>query len=241
MSDDTCMAESIIPEASTPSGPGMAKRFSWRDWLIIPSAMAGLVAASGAIAWRAGQARHWELFALFLAFFAALTALTLAALALLRVFFPIRSGTYHFEADAWTCFRWRLHNLICGTLLPYGGGLPGLARNLFYRALGARIGRGPVVIGGTLLDPYLVTIGSGATIGFDSILQCHASTPDKKLHLYEIVVGKGAVIGTRSIVMPGAVIGENSVINAMSLVRFRARIPPNEVWGGIPAQKIRDL
>ena len=46
-------------------------------------------------------------------------------------------------------------------------------------------------------------------------------------------------IGANCVVLPGTVIGEHSVIAAGSVVR--GTIPPNELWGGTPARRIRDL
>lgn len=54
-----------------------------------------------------------------------------------------------------------------------------------------------------------------------------------------VAVGKGAWIGAGSIILPGAWVGEGSVVAAGSVVR--GRVPPHEVWGGVPARFIRKL
>lgn len=54
-----------------------------------------------------------------------------------------------------------------------------------------------------------------------------------------IVIKRGAFIGGHSIILKGVIIGENSVIGASSLVV--KNIPPNEIWAGVPARKIKDL
>jgi len=53
----------------------------------------------------------------------------------------------------------------------------------------------------------------------------------------EIVIEKGVWVGTRSMIISGAVIGEGSVIGAMSLVN--TYIPPYCIAVGIPAKAIR--
>jgi acetyltransferase-like isoleucine patch superfamily enzyme len=41
--------------------------------------------------------------------------------------------------------------------------------------------------------------------------------------------------------MPGADIGDGAVVTAGSVVTMNTVVPPNELWGGIPAKKIKDL
>jgi acetyltransferase-like isoleucine patch superfamily enzyme len=58
------------------------------------------------------------------------------------------------------------------------------------------------------------------------------------LILAPVIVEAGAVVGARSVLMPGVVVGANSTVKAMSHVTMNTVIPPNEVWGGIPARKM---
>ncbi len=55
----------------------------------------------------------------------------------------------------------------------------------------------------------------------------------------DIVIHKNVWIGTRSIILKGVSIGENSVIAAGSVVT--KSIPPNVVAGGVPAKVIRKI
>jgi acetyltransferase-like isoleucine patch superfamily enzyme len=55
-----------------------------------------------------------------------------------------------------------------------------------------------------------------------------------------IVVKRGALIGTGAMIQPGVIIGENAVIASQSVVPKFKEIPAGEVWGGIPARKIKD-
>jgi acetyltransferase-like isoleucine patch superfamily enzyme len=54
-----------------------------------------------------------------------------------------------------------------------------------------------------------------------------------------VIIGNNVWLGSRSIILKGVTIGDNSVIGAMSLVT--KDIPPNSVAGGIPAKVIRTL
>ncbi len=50
-------------------------------------------------------------------------------------------------------------------------------------------------------------------------------------------IGKNVWVAAGCILLPGCVIGDNSVIAAGSVVR--GMVPSGEVWGGVPARKIR--
>ena len=54
-----------------------------------------------------------------------------------------------------------------------------------------------------------------------------------------IVLHKNCYVGAYSILLPNSSVGENSVIAAGSVVT--KHIPPNEVWGGVPAKFIMSL
>ena len=51
-----------------------------------------------------------------------------------------------------------------------------------------------------------------------------------------VEVRQGAWIASSSVVLPGTVIGEGSVVGAASVCR--GLIPPYEIWAGNPAQKV---
>lgn len=55
----------------------------------------------------------------------------------------------------------------------------------------------------------------------------------------KIIIHDNVHIGTNSIIMPGVEIGENVIVGCGSVVT--KSIPPNEIWGGIPARKIEGL
>ncbi len=69
-------------------------------------------------------------------------------------------------------------------------------------------------------------IGSDVTIGHNATI--HACTIcDKAL------VGMGATL------LDDCVVGEGSIVAAGSLVLQKTKIPPNEIWGGVPAKYIK--
>jgi acetyltransferase-like isoleucine patch superfamily enzyme len=63
------------------------------------------------------------------------------------------------------------------------------------------------------------------------------STIDNKVG--RVVLKKNCKIGSHSVIMPGVIVGENSVVGAFSFVN--RDIPPNVVAYGIPAKAIKKL
>lgn len=54
-----------------------------------------------------------------------------------------------------------------------------------------------------------------------------------------VVVGRNVWVGASCVLLPGCRIGDNSVIAAGSVVRNE--VPPGELWGGVPARRLRVL
>ncbi len=54
-----------------------------------------------------------------------------------------------------------------------------------------------------------------------------------------VQIGNNCWIGAGATILPGCSVGDNSVIAAGSVVT--KSIPANEIWGNIPARKIRDV
>lgn len=59
----------------------------------------------------------------------------------------------------------------------------------------------------------------------------------KAFHSKKIHIGKDAVVGTNSVLLPGASLGEGAILGALSLLN--KPIPEWEIWLGIPAKKIK--
>jgi len=54
-----------------------------------------------------------------------------------------------------------------------------------------------------------------------------------------IKIGNNCWIGAGATVLPGCTVGDAAVVAAGSVVT--RNVPPNEIWGGVPARKIRDV
>jgi acetyltransferase-like isoleucine patch superfamily enzyme len=219
----------------------------WRDMTLTPAVEIGIFLASGLCTFALHRRYNLSLFADVVLFYAWVIAWTLVVLKLLRVLFPFREGTYSYARHPWETYVWNLQAFFCITNLSLfyeNALLPPPFRKVFYQLLGARIGKGIISIGGRLSDPYLVTIEENVIIGEEALLIPHAVAMDATgdiLILGKIEVKQGAVIGARTTIMPGVIIGERSMVKAMSLVTMNTQIPPNEVWAGIPARKVGTL
>jgi acetyltransferase-like isoleucine patch superfamily enzyme len=91
-----------------------------------------------------------------------------------------------------------------------------------------------------------IQIGNDCAIGSNCIFADHHHSddlgPDRmrdaKTLMAPIKIGNNVLIGGNSVILEGVVIGDGAVIGAGSVVT--KSIPSNEIWGGIPARKIRD-
>ncbi len=217
---------------------------SWRDMVITPLISGGILLAAGIVAWWLHTRFGFDSFLTFVAFFILQTAFTLVVLKILRVVLPMKEGVYSYAEEPLAAFAWNLYGYLCITHLNLFYDkilLPIPFRKPFFQLMGARIGGGIVPISGQLLDPHLITLGANAHIGEDALLTPHAVTSDNRLYIKRIEIGENVMIGAKSILMPGVRVGKGAMVNAMSLVATDTEIPPCEVWGGVPARKLRTL
>jgi len=83
-----------------------------------------------------------------------------------------------------------------------------------------------------------IVLGNNVKIGHGVKMFTHSTIGDRT---GRIVIKDGACIGSNAVICPDVVIGEDSIVGALSLVLSGTRIPPNELWGGIPAKFIKKL
>lgn len=151
--------------------------------------------------------------------------------------FTIKPGLYHIHS--WDCLRWMGYNSMI--LIANACFLDVLRispfQALFYRLMGAKIGKNVNVNTGGLADLAMLEIGDNVTIGGGVALICHASERGF-IRLAPTKLGKGVSIGISSVVFPGCDIGEGASIGPGSVVPKGTQIPAKAYWGGNP---IRDL
>jgi len=219
---------------------------SWKDLMMTPVIELIIVLISFACVLLFNQMIKASFLANAVALYVAIMVWTFVSLKIIRTIFPIKEGIYSYRDNDLNCYIWNLYTFLCivNLSLLFTNGLVAIPfRKCLYQLLGCRIGKGMVTIAGKLLDPALISLGSNVIVGEESILMAHAHalTPSPVLILGRIEIKEGALIGARSVVMPGVTIGENSMVNAMSLVPMNTSIPPNQIWGGNPAVKLAEV
>ena len=83
---------------------------------------------------------------------------------------------------------------------------------------------------------YSIVIKDYVQIGSHCSVYSHSTIDNKQ---GPVILEKNCKIGTHSTIMPNVTIGENSVIAAYSFVT--KNVPKNQIWGGIPAKKLKNL
>ena len=115
--------------------------------------------------------------------------------------------------------------------------LPVPLMRLVYLALGARLGTN-TYSAGVLLDPALTELGANCIVGHDAVLYSHA-IEGEHFSLARIRIGDKVTIGACAIVMSGVSIGDGAIVSAGAVVLKDTRIAAGEVWGGVPARRLR--
>lgn len=123
------------------------------------------------------------------------------------------------------------NSLICTHFVP----VP--LQRLIYLALGARLGTN-TYSAGALLDPPLTRIGSNTIIGHEAVVFAHV-VEGARLELWPVQIGNTVTIGAKAVVMAGVQIGDNAIVSTGAVVTKNTRIGAGEVWGGIPARKLK--
>lgn len=110
-----------------------------------------------------------------------------------------------------------------------------LLKKMLKMNIGKNVGITPI----TNLDyhyPELITIEDDVIVGMDASILCHEYQHDK-IRLGRVILKKKCLIGAFTKIRSGVTVGENSIVAMASFVN--KDIPPNEIWGGVPAKFIK--
>ena len=108
-----------------------------------------------------------------------------------------------------------------------------------YRGMGAKLYADTfLAVGVVLTEPWAVSLGRHIMLGHEVII-CGHQIQDQELFLGRVEVGDNVLIGARAWIWPNVKIGNGAKVAAYSVVTRGTVIPPGEVWGGIPARKLR--
>ena len=153
------------------------------------------------------------------------------------IFFRSREGDYAFVSSY--AIRWAFLGSLVGLakllILDHIKGMPIL--NAFYRVMGARIGKNVLINTSNIYDFDLIEIGDNAFIGGDAVVIGHVGERGM-LKIRPVRIGARCTVGQSSVVFPGAVMEEGSVLGALSLLPKGKTLPAGTVWGGNPLREI---
>jgi non-ribosomal peptide synthetase-like protein len=112
-------------------------------------------------------------------------------------------------------------------------------KNVIWRLLGMRIGRRVFDDGLRVSERTFLTIGDDCTVNADAIIQCH-SQEDGGFKSDGTAIGAGCTLGVGTFVHYGVTMGDGAVLATSSFLMKGEEMPPNALWGGNPAKKMRE-
>lgn len=105
------------------------------------------------------------------------------------------------------------------------------------------IGNQVLINNGTIISAQsLVSLGDGCSLGYHVLLldsDQHPVVPGGEVKCAPIVVGRGAWLGSRVIVLRGVTVGEFAVVASGAVVT--KDVPAHALVAGVPAQLVRML
>ncbi len=110
--------------------------------------------------------------------------------------------------------------------------------SLFYRMMGARVGRNVLINSGFCSDLSLLEIGDDSVIGGHATVIAH-SVEKGRLILRKVKIGKRVTIGLNSVILPGVQIGDGAIIAAGAVVYKNTVVAPGSLYAGVPAAEVR--
>jgi len=128
---------------------------------------------------------------------------------------------------------YELELLVLGIFSPLLAGTPYMP--LWYRAMGARIGRRVCLTDGFLMEPDLINIGNNASV--EGVLQTHLFE-DRVMKLDNVTVRNNCCIGREACVLYGSEMRANSCLGDLSLIMNHEIFLADNSYHGIPAQMI---
>ena len=134
-------------------------------------------------------------------------------------------------------FWWheRLWKVPADTYLNVFNGTP--FKNLIWRSLGVRLGRGVFDDGCYLTERTLVSIGEHTMLNAGSKVQCH-SQEDGAFKSDHTVIGADCTLGVGAFVHYGVTMGDGVVLDPDSFLMKGESVPPATRWGGNPAAAV---
>lgn len=101
--------------------------------------------------------------------------------------------------------------------------------SLFYRMMGAKLGKNVQINSKNVADISLLEIGNNSVIGGNATVIGHIFER-KGLKLKKVKIGSNVVVGLNSVIMPGVEIGDGAIVAAGAVVPKDTIILPRTVY-----------
>jgi non-ribosomal peptide synthetase-like protein len=143
------------------------------------------------------------------------------------------------EHYLWSPWMWRMEiayeveQVVTSYFGPVFAGTPYL--NLFYRAMGAQIGRRVYAEPMAFMEADLCTVGDHVSL--EGFTQTHLFE-DRVMKLGRVVIEEGCSIGANSCVLYNSRMGAGSALGDLSLILKNETFPPNGRYRGMPAERV---
>lgn len=103
--------------------------------------------------------------------------------------------------------------------------------NLFYRLMGAKLGKNVQINSKNVADLSLLEIGNDSVIGGNATVIAHIFERGV-LKLNKVTIGEKVTIGLNAVIMPGVVIENGAIIPAGAIVPKGTVVATRTVYGG---------
>ncbi|MBU4304860.1 MAG: hypothetical protein KJ893_04450 [Candidatus Omnitrophica bacterium] len=151
----------------------------------------------------------------------------------------LKEGEYPMQSPG--ALKWALVNslvlLVSNTFMDFILLTPFIT--IFYRLMGAKVGRNVQINSKYCADLSLLEIADEAVIGGHATVICH-SFERGRLILKKVKIGRRAVVGLNSVILPGTEIGEHAIIAAGAVLGKNTNVEPRSVYCGVPAIPAKD-
>ena len=116
---------------------------------------------------------------------------------------------------------------------------PSFLNIIYFKLVGAKIGKGVQINTLSINDPWLLEIGDYSIIGGGASINCHTFERNK-LILDKVKIGKQCTIGAQALIWPGCDFGDYSILATKSVLKKRTKTGVKQIWKGNPAKNIRE-
>ena len=158
----------------------------------------------------------------------------------IRIFhIKYKEGTYEYDYTNNTAFKWML---FCQLYTPIRKTLEivpmGHIKTVYMRLIGMKIGKHSLV-GGVIKDPCMTEFGDNSTMGEYAIIYAHIHNYEKQtITIQKVSIGNNCVVGAGSIIMPGVIMKDHSVVGAGALVPKNRVLETQKIYVGNPAKEL---